>query len=32
MGQNKLAIDCMIDSVNKFGVGAGGSRNIGDTR
>lgn len=31
MGQNKLAIDFMVDSVDKFGVGAGGSRNIGGT-
>lgn len=31
MGQNQLSINFMTESVSKFGVGAGGSRNIGGT-
>lgn len=29
MGQNKLVRHAMIDAINNFGVGSGGSRNIG---
>jgi 5-aminolevulinate synthase len=31
MGQSKVAINAAIKSINNFGVGAGGSRNIGGT-